>query len=297
MPPTDAPVAILLADIAGSTPLYERLGDAAALRAIGDCLDRLGAMIRREGGRSVHSKGDDMLCTFADPSAALRVARAMLAPGFAAPLAIHAGLHFGVVLPARGDIFGDAVNLTARLAAMANPGEVLASEDFVGRLPGAEAAGWRLLDALPLKGKASPVRVYSLLDGDAAIHTQISFGPAAARPATRDAAPETVVTLRHGERAWTCREGASLSIGRSAECDVVIGRPWVSRHHATVLVRRGKVQLCDQSSAGTHVTVQGGYEVFLRRETVLLVGSGTISPALRPADPGAEAIRYDIAAP
>ena len=50
-------VALLLADITGSTPLYEEVGDAAALRWIGDCLDRLRAIVLAERARLKRMRG------------------------------------------------------------------------------------------------------------------------------------------------------------------------------------------------------------------------------------------------
>ena len=290
-------VAVLLADITGSTPLYEGSGDAAALSRIGECLDVLRSVIDRQGGTFIHSKGDDVLCTFPDAVSALKAAREMLAERWTAPLAIHAGLHFGPVIVARGDIFGDAVNLTARLAALANPGEILVSASVVERLPGVEAGALRPLDSILFKGKSAPVRVYSLSNDDAAMLTQAAFGPGLAQIRRQDAAADVAVTLRHADRMYECREGASLTIGRAAECDILIAVPWVSRQHATVSVRGGKAQLSDRSSSGTYVSVRGGAEVFLRRETVLLIGSGTISPAIRAADSEAEVIHYDVDRP
>src|SRR5262249_22733469 len=112
-------VALLLADITGSTPLYEEVGDAAALGQIGESLERLRSIVTEEGGTFLRSKGDDVLCLFADPCSALRAARRMLSQQSTGSLAIHAGVHFGPVIHAHDDIFGDAVNLTARLAAIA----------------------------------------------------------------------------------------------------------------------------------------------------------------------------------
>src|SRR5258708_7390307 len=138
----ESAVALLLADITGSTPLYEAVGDAAALGRIGDCLDRLRSIVAEEGGTFIRSKGDDVLCYFVDPCSALRAARRMQSTG---PLAIHAGVHFGPVIHAHDDIFGDAVNLTARLAAAAKAGEVLISQSIVDRLPESETRNLRAL--------------------------------------------------------------------------------------------------------------------------------------------------------
>jgi adenylate cyclase len=289
-------VALLLADITGSTPLYERVGDAAALGQIAHCLDRLRSIVAEEGGTFIRSKGDDVLCCFADPSAALKAVRQMVSNPPAGPLAVHAGVHFGPIIHAHGDAFGDAVNLTARLAAMAKPGEALISQKLFDRLPKRESRFLRLLDSITFKGKNAQIDVYSLLEDDAAPRTEMmsAHGPGHTRTRHRKAVEDVVVTLHYGGRSEHCGERASLSIGRSPDCDVVVGRPWVSRTHAAVSVRRGKVQLEDRSSSGTYVSVGDGYEFLLRRETVLLTGAGVISPALRPTDARAEVIRYEV---
>jgi adenylate cyclase len=289
-------VALLLADITGSTPLYEEIGDAAALNQIADCLSRLRSIVAGEGGAFIRSKGDDVLCSFADPSSALKAARQMVSKQPSGPLAVHAGLHFGPIIRAHGDAFGDAVNLTARLAALAKPGEALISQKLVEQLPKKETRFLRLLDSITFKGKSAQIEVYSLLEDDAAPRTEIAArrDPGQTRARPQRTVPDVTVTLHYAGRAQHCGERASLSIGRAPDCDVVIGHAWVSRTHATVSVRRGKVQLDDLSSSGTYVSVGDGYEFFMRRETVLLTGSGVISPALRPADARAEVIRYEV---
>lgn len=289
-------LAILLADITGSTPLYEAVGDAAALRRIDDCLDQLRAIVAQAGGSFIRSKGDDVLCTFPDPSSAFKAAHQMLLQRPAAPLGVHAGIHFGPIIHAHGDIFGDAVNLTARLAALAQPGEALISRTLVELLPQTEVRFLRVLDNMTFKGKSARIEVYSLLEDDAAPRTEMTAGHGSGHTRTRyqGTIPGVAVMLHYVGHARHCGEMASLSIGRAADCDVVIERPWVSRMHATVSVRRGKVQLDDRSSSGTYVSVGDGYEFFMRRETVLLTGSGVISPTLRPADARAELIHYEV---
>lgn len=296
MAENDLEVALLIADITGSTPLYEDVGNAGALALVGECLDALRSIARNEGGMFIRSKGDDVLCAFTDPSSALRAARQMLSQQLTGPLGLHVGINFGHIIHARGDVFGDAVNLTARLSALANPGEVLASKSFVDRLPEAEARSLRVLDNITFKGKGSPTKVYSLMEGGALPRTEIAFGDASELTGSQheQAAPEVSLTIQHGGRLHSCGEGASLSIGRSARCDVVIAQSWVSRQHLTVTVRRRKVQLVDQSSSGTYISTHDGYEFFMRRESVLLTGSGTISPAMPPTARQAEVIPYEV---
>ena len=106
--------------------------------------------------------------------------------------------------------------------------------------------------------------------------------------------PSVTVRLCFESAAKVCGDQQNVSIGRSPGCDIVIEKPWVSRSHLTVSVQHGKVELVDQSSSGTYVSIPGGYAFFMRRESVLLTASGTISPGLRPEDPEAQVIRYEV---
>jgi adenylate cyclase len=288
MPRNPSQGALLLADIAGSTPLYERIGDVAAGRKIGRCLAALKSIAEEEEGTFIRSRGDDVLCTFAHPSPALKAARRMLSLQAAGPLAIHAGGHFGRIIHTSEDLFGDAVNLTARLAALAKPGEILVSRSFFDRLAEPEAHIFRLLDCMMFKGKMAPAEVYSLVEDDRIARTEIVLSPRAAA--------RLVLLLRYRETSRECAEEASVSIGRAPDCDLVIAKPWISRWHATVAVRRGKVQLEDRSASGTYVTMADGQELFLHRESILLSGQGTISPAIRQGEPGAEVVHYCVEA-
>jgi adenylate cyclase len=287
MPRNSDEVTILLADITGSTPLYETAGDAAAARQVADCLGRMKAIAGHEGGTFIRSRGDDILCTFAVAASALKATRLMLFQLSAGPLAIHAGVHFGHIIKTHDDLFGDAVNLTARLAACAKPGELLASRSFVDQLAEPDKRSFRVLDNMTFKGRNAATEVYSFLAEAGSASTEMVAGRGAA-------SQNTMVMLRYQTESWQCQDRDTVSIGRSPDCDLVIGQPWISRKHAVLTVRRGKVQLDDQSASGTYVTMQGGEEAFLHRETALLTGAGNISPARRPTEAGAEIIHYEI---
>ncbi len=290
-------VAILMADISGSSALYDDVGDADALRQVGVCLDNLMAIVEREGGTFIRSKGDDVLAIFADPVAALVASRAMLALKMTdqSSLAIHVGATFGNVIQARDDIFGDSVNTAARLSSMAKPGELLASDSFVERLPEADRRCMHPLDTITFKGKDAATGIFALLEQGTQLRTVVGKSPVVtdARKVSRPA-PAVTVTLLYADQAFACPERKTLSIGRASDNDIVIEHPWISRKHANIQVRRGKVQLSDQSTSGSFVSTQDGYEFLLKRETVLLTGSGTISPGVPATAPEAEIIRYEV---
>lgn len=296
MSENDIEVTVLMADISGSSALYENAGDTNALRLVGICLDNLRAIVEREGGTFIRSKGDDVLAIFSDAPAAFKASRAMLSQQITGPsLAIHVGASFGHVIRARDDIFGDSVNTAARLSSMAKPGELLASDSFVELLSKPDQRRIHPLDTITFKGKDSPTRVFSLLEEGTLLRTVVDSAHAVtdARKGKRPA-PAVTVTLRYADKAFACPERKTLSIGRSATNEIVIEQPWISREHAKLQVCRGKVQLSDQSSSGTYLSVQPGYEFLLKRETVLLTGSGIICPGAQPAAPGAEIIHYEV---
>jgi adenylate cyclase len=286
--------AVLLADVVGSTPLYESVGNVVAVGQIADWRECMCALVRSNGGEFISSKGDDVLSIFGDPAGALSAASQMRAPA-GLPISFHAGLHFGPVIRVDNDVYGDAVNLTARLAAIANPGEVLISQSLVDLLSPADKESLGFLDKMTFKGKSQPCNVYTFLDEDRTLKTQISLGRLG-RSATHGAGGRAVrVTLHCNGQTMSCSDNESLSIGRSPDCDIVINRQWVSRHHATIGIANGRVRLAERSSSGTFISMRPGQEVLVRREDVLLLGSGTISPGMQCASSGAQVIHFEIA--
>jgi class 3 adenylate cyclase len=118
---------VLFTDIVESTATAARLGDQrwrdvleAHHRAVGGALERF-------GGREVKSIGDGFMATFDGPARALRCARTIVAEAERDGLAVRAGIHTGECELIGDDIAGIAVNIAARVSALAGGGEVLAS--------------------------------------------------------------------------------------------------------------------------------------------------------------------------
>ncbi|PDQ18079.1 hypothetical protein CN311_26680 [Mesorhizobium sanjuanii] len=284
--------AVLLADVVGSTPLYERIGDDAALQQVSDCLDAMREIVARHGGDFIYSKGDDVLSLFENSEAALRAVRQISCQLKEGPLSARIGLHFGAVIRARGAVFGDVVNVTARLSTTANPGEVLISQSFFEALSAGSRSGLRLLDKMAFKGKQELFDVYTLRSDDGALSTRIaSQGTIIDR---RSAPPQINLAIRYEDQLRFCRHNEFVTIGRSPECNIVVQRPWVSRHHATFTISNGKARLVERSSSGTFVSMGPDHEVFVRREDILLFGSGVISPGRRSSLGDAQVLHYEI---
>lgn len=277
--------AILVADVTASVELYERLGDAAAFAQIAHALDRTRLEAERHGGRFVQQRGDDALLIFRSATLAAQAAEAMLSAIGSAQL--HLGLHQGAMIRARDTVFGDAVNVAYRLAALATAGEALVSGAAAAALTKQSRASLRRLPAFRLKGREAEVEVYSLGPEEIAPMTVL---PAAFISPPRDLA----LMVDFEGQTWSLAEGESLSLGRSVEADLVLDRPWVSRRHAVVMLRDGTPVLVDRSSYGTYVATGEG-ETRVRRTTAPLLGVGLISPGLPAAAPDALVLRYRVA--
>ena len=269
-------VVVMFADVAGSTRLYEQLGDAQALAMVTRCLNLARESARRYGGRLIKTFGDEAMLVFptadgaAEAAAELQRGTSDLADDEHLPLAFRIGIHLGPAIERDGDVFGDSVNVAARMVALAKSGQIILSAATAEALPSYLHGALRALDVLTVKGKEKDIGIVELMWQVSADLTTV-----AARPMVRSA---TGVELRHGTRTILLSASTTVfTVGRDPQSDVVIAGHRASRLHATIERRRDKFALIDQSSNGTYVTFDGESEILLHREEVLLRGSGRIS--------------------
>ncbi len=269
----DATLAILFADVAGSTPLYERLGDREAHSRIAACLARAAAATASRGGRVVKTIGDGLMAAFPRGEAAFLAAVAMQEAQAVAGdgLALRVGFHEGPALAQGGDLFGDAVNLAARLGEAAGPGQVLLTAATAAALPAALRVGVRALGALAVKGKSRPVDAAEVVWDTGADLTIVDAAATAPAPAGR------ALTLALGSHQVRVLPGEGwVTLGRDGGNDLVVPSPRASREHARVEFRGGQFVVVDFSANGTVVRADGGPEVLVRRDSHALRGSGWI---------------------
>lgn len=168
---------IVCADVVGYSRLMgaDELGTLTALKAHREAIDPLFA---DEGGRLVKTTGDGLLLEF--PSAfhavraSLAVQRLMAERNAAVPadkqLVFRMGIHLGDVIVDSDDIFGDGVNIAARLQEIADPGGICLSQSVHETIHKNIDALFRDGGQKVLKNIAAPVHVYNLaLDGSDAV--------------------------------------------------------------------------------------------------------------------------------
>jgi len=274
-------VAIVFADICESTKLYESAGDEEAYRLNGQSLELMREATVKAGGTIIRTQGDGMLCTFPTARAAFDAAREMQDAHEGHRLSIKIGIHYGPTLVGvGGDVYGDAVNMAARISSQARPGETLLSGDAVSLLPSKYQPRLRVLDSQTFKGKTIPSNVY-LVVPEKADGSETMFGTPMPAMALR---PSSALILSHGKREIRLDEGRRrATLGRDRTNDLVVEASFASRVHAIIEVRRGRYVLTDQSTNGTFVSDGRGEPLFLKRESTDLGAEGTISLGALPA--------------
>jgi class 3 adenylate cyclase len=155
------PPAVSFLDITGYTRLTEERGDAAAA----DLAGRLGTLVRRSsqehGGQPVKWLGDGVMFYFPDPSQGVLACLDMV-EGVAShdlPPA-HVGIHAGPVVFQEGDYFGRTVNIAARIAEYARPGEVLVTQEVRDVAQGAPVT-FTDVGPVELKGVSGTLHLHS----------------------------------------------------------------------------------------------------------------------------------------
>ena len=153
---------LLVTDIVDSTKVAVRLGDAAWKELLARHNEGVRIQLDRFRGVEVNTTGDGILAFFDGAARAVRCAAAVRDGALRDGLQIRAGIHSGEVERDAGNLRGVAVHAVTRIAALANPSEVLVSAPTASLL---EGAGLRLEDAgeHELKGLAGARRVYRLM--------------------------------------------------------------------------------------------------------------------------------------
>jgi class 3 adenylate cyclase len=150
---------VLFTDIVDSTGHVRELGDAAWRDLLAGHNARMREHVNVFRGREVKSTGDGLLVVFEAPARAVRCALSMVATSRDLGIEMRAGLHTGEIETVGEDVRGVAVHVAARVAAIAGPGEILATATTRDLI---EGSGIALEDAgeHALRGFDAPRRLF-----------------------------------------------------------------------------------------------------------------------------------------
>lgn len=275
-----ATLAIVFADISGSTRLYESLGDAIARELVSQCLGVMTEYIDKNGGKVIKTIGDEIMCTFPSAEQAVEASMGMqegvtedlpdLNPNTPSTLTIRVGLHYGPAILEGGDVFGDAVNVAARMAGLAKGGQIITTQDTAEELSPALRSSTRHLDRIPVKGKSEDIDIFEVIWQSEDV-TRMATG------LLKSEVKESKLLLRYdGNEVKLDQNIDPFILGRGKKADMVVNDTMASREHARIECRRGKFILTDMSTNGTYVQTPDGPS-YLRREDIVLTGEGKIA--------------------
>ncbi len=163
-------VTVSFVDIVGSTTFFEQHGDVAGMIYVHKCIDMLSDVALKYAGTVCKTIGDAVMTSYEDPvkavQGAIEMQRALDAYNETAPpdeqIRVRIGLNYGPGLIKDKDVFGDAVNVAARIEAAAKGEQIFISASLEKEIREAKIPAQKLPD-LAAKGKAEKVSIYEVL--------------------------------------------------------------------------------------------------------------------------------------
>jgi len=162
-------LAVLFADISGSAELFDRLGSEQAQKAISQCV---GIMTRELGvfqGMVIKTISDEIMSTFPTAEQAFHAACAMSSAvenyksQDSIPLLSRIGFHYGTVVRESGDVFGDTVNIAARIAAITRANQIMVTQAVFDVLPQALRTRMRQINRAELTSRLPQLDIFQVI--------------------------------------------------------------------------------------------------------------------------------------
>ena len=266
----------MFVEVSGSTRLHKRLGDEIADRCVGECLDTLTVVVESNDGTIIKTNGDGLTCHFDSAATAIAAAQtaqrniAALRPHGDTRMAIRIGIHYGEAMTKNNSLFGDAVNLAARMMGIAQGGQIVTTGDTIEQLPNQLHQDAEKIDGTRVISQQREIDVF-----------QVYWQTEAAADAIQANGNPISMQLNLSYASTHCEintENPTISIGRGRSCDLMVDVSEASREHARCELRDGKFILRDQSTNGTYIKLEeGDNEIHLHSEEMELHGQGLIS--------------------
>jgi hypothetical protein len=263
-------------------------------------------VLQARGGQIIKTLGDGVLTVFDDATLAVHAVvdlqrqhqMNLLQQPLAEHLPIRVGVATGEVEIVNGDCYGDAVNIASRLSDLAGPHEIWAEcpgLDYSSRENGIR---YRPLGPISVRGRVEPCNVYQVEwheDQSTDFITMQGEIDPMSKAAKADALGQEV-HLSWGDQKRVFRAfELPVHIGRIRHCEFVVADPRVSRTHARLEWRHGRIMLIDMSSYGTWIRFVGTRsELLLRREECVLHGRGQIALGASFSDASAPTLNFEV---
>jgi hypothetical protein len=234
------------------------------------------------GGDVIKTMGDEVMSTFATADDAMNAASQMqqrISSGnFSGKdevrVAIRIGCHFGHVVLEERDIFGSAVHTANRMTSQAKSGQIITTAGTVELLGSEWQSVVRQIGVATLRGQSDEVALYEVLWQP---EEATSMLPKIDWADTKESGPGKLILRFQGRELVLSQDGPRNAIlGRADENDVTIKGNLISRIHARIELKKARFVIVDESTNGTFVQRDDGEEIYVRRDSAQLTGSGLI---------------------
>jgi adenylate cyclase len=277
----DIELAILFADVVGSTRLFEAMGDVRARDMVATCIDVMREATEQHNGTLIKTIGDEVMSTFPTADDALNAAGQMQKQIAAhtelrvegQPVSIRIGCHFGPVVLENRDVFGGSVHTANRMTSQAKAGQIITTSATVERLSPEWRASVRQIDVAVIRGQGGEVALYEVLWQTEDVTSMLPAIALNGRDARR---PRRLRLSVQSQEVVLDEQRPQVAIGRADDNDIVIRGNLISRLHARIEFSRNRFTLTDQSTNGTFVKISGEEEAFVRRDSMPIKGEGLI---------------------
>jgi len=297
---------VVFTDLTGSTSVFESLGNIRATRAVTQLTRWICEVLQAQGGQVIKTLGDGVLTVFKDATVAVNAVvhlqrqhqMNLLQQPLAEHLPIRVGVATGEVEIVNGDCYGDAVNIASRLSDLAGPHEIWVESPDLDYSSRANGIRYRPLGPISVRGRVEPCNVYQVEwheDQSTDFITMQGDLDPMSKAAKADALGQEV-HLSWGDQKRVFRAfELPVHIGRIRHCEFVVADPRVSRTHARLEWRHGRIMLIDMSSYGTWIRFVGARsELLLRREECVLHGRGQIALGASFADASSPMVSFEV---
>lgn len=313
-------------DLSGSTAAYEALGNAQVADVIAKVTQWIGRVCGAHEGHVIKFLGDGVLAKFPRSGQAVEAAiflqqshteRVQKWPE-ALRMGLKIGMAHGAVVLRDGDVYGDPVNLAARLADMAGADGIWVDDAVIADLrrdrqaassdaptqnapKPAELARYRSLGLIAVRGMADPRSLFQIEwneDVSTDLMTVRGILPDAEQRGAGTGGGSLALSWLGNTRVFAAHD-LPVVIGRIPDSGFVVKDQRVSRSHARIEFVNGAFVLTDLSSFGTWVrfTENPSAEVQLRRSECILHSTGEIALGASFSDFSAPVVAFHVGAP
>ncbi len=275
-----AELCILFADIADSTALFEKHGNESTRASIASVLDVLHVQAKKYQGKLVKTIGDEIMCVFPRANDGMLAAVDMqnaVSGNFILgnhPIGVRIGFHFGKVIEEKGDVFGDAVNVAARMTGYAKKGQIITNSATFDDCQLPAVLDQRSLGKTKVKGKLLPVEIIEVLwQQDVSQITRVTSALDIKMPASIS---EMILTVGEQNQTMT-DQSPTKTIGRGMDNDLQVDMLMASRMHGEVEYSGGNFKYTDISTNGSWIKQGEGDPIRIHRDAMVLQGDGVIA--------------------